>query len=115
MMSTAVRTIVFALVASACAQGGSGDPSDANNGNSDAKPIDAPNNPGNDAPVLPTDAMVDSPADAALGDAPPGTGLFCSTHAECTTAGECCFDFLGQVPQGVCAQGTVFIGECFPN
>jgi hypothetical protein len=120
MMSTAVRTIVFALVATACAQGGSGTdlPNDSGSGTTDAKPIDAPNNPGNDAPVLPSDAAVDSPilpADAPLGDAPPGTGLFCTDHAQCTTAGECCFDFLGQSPQGVCAQGSVFLGECFPN
>ena len=118
MMSTAVRTIMLALVATACAQGGSGtgDPQDAQgSGTIDAKPIDA-NNPGNDAPVQPTDAAIDSmPVDAALPDAPPGTGLFCTDHSQCTTAGECCFDFLGQAPTGVCAQGTVFLGECLPE
>lgn len=115
MMSTAVRTIVLAFVATACAQGGSSDPSDANNGTNDARPIDAPNAT-NDAPVLPADAMIDAgPVDASLGDAPPGTGLFCTEHTQCTTAGECCFDFLGQAPTGVCAQGTVFLGECLPN
>jgi hypothetical protein len=119
MMSTAVRTIVLALfapLAMACAQGGSGTdlPIDASGG-TDAKQVDA-NYPGNDAPVLPADAMVDArPVDASLGDAPPGTGLFCTDHAMCTTAGECCFDFLGQSPTGVCAQGTVFLGECLPE
>lgn len=115
MMSTAVRTIVLALVATACAQGGSGDPSDANGSSSDAKPIDAPNNPGNDAPIQPTDGAVDSmPADAMVDALPPGSNLFCSTSATCAS-GECCFTFFGQSAQGACVTGAEVLGVCFPQ
>ena len=118
MMSTAVRTIMLALVASwatACAQGGSSDPSDANGSASDAKPIDAPNNPGNDAPVQPADATVDSmPADAMVDALPPGSNLFCSTTAMCGV-GECCFTFFGQSSQGACVTGAEVVGVCFPQ
>lgn len=112
-MRTASRIIVLAFVATACAQGGSGtgEPADANR--SDAKPIDGPNTPGNDAPVLPTDAAVDAP-DAMVDALPPGSNLFCSTSAMCGS-GECCFTFFGQSPQGACVTGAEVIGVCFPQ
>lgn len=118
MMSTAVRTIVFALVATACAQGGSGtgDPTDAQgSGGVDAKPIDA-NNPGNDAPIMPADAMVDAPlpVDAMIDALPPGSNIFCTTSSMCAT-GECCFDFFGQSPMGACVTGAEVFGTCFPQ
>ncbi len=112
-MSTAVRTIVFVLFASACAQGGSGtgDPNDAGgSGTIDAKPIDAPINPGNDAPIQPTDAPLPIDAPPMIPDgAPPGTNLFCAVNADCTTAGECCFNFGGAFPQSFCVIGNVLI------
>ncbi len=119
MMSTAVRTIMLALVATACAQGGSGDPTDANGSSSDAKPIDAPNNPGNDAPIQPTDGAVDSmPADAMVDAIPPGSNGLCATNANCTNSGECCFNFFGQSPQGFCVLGSPIIPgteTCVPD
>jgi hypothetical protein len=121
MMSTAVRTIVFVLFATACAQGGSSDPSDANNGSgtTDAKPIDGPINPGNDAPIQPTDAAIDSmPVDAMVDAIPPGSNGLCATNANCTNAGECCFNFFGQSPQGFCVLGSPIIPgteTCVPD
>lgn len=122
MMSTAVRTIMLALLATACAQGGSSDPSDANNGSGtiDAKPIDAPNNPGNDAPILPTDGPVDMamPADMMVDAVPPGSNVFCATNSQCTVSGECCFNFFGQAPQGICVLGSPIIPgteTCVPD
>ncbi len=126
MMSTAaVRTFMFAFVAlaTACAQGGSGTelPIDSPNGTGDAKPIDAPNNPGNDAPVLPADAMVDAMVDAppmVPDGAPPGSNLFCAVNADCTTPGECCFNFGGAFPQSFCVAGSPLIPgtqTCIPN
>ena len=121
-MSTAIRIVVpcwLALVATACAQGGSSDPSDANSGgSSDARPIDAPNNPGNDAPVLPIDAP--GPADAPVipDGAPPGSNIFCAINNDCTTAGECCFNLGGAFPQSFCVVGApLFPGTetCVPD
>lgn len=120
MMSTAVRTIVFALFVSACAQGGSGEPGgDGGNGSNDARPIDAPNNPGNDAPILPTDAPNPVDAPPALPDgAPPGSNIFCAINNDCTTAGECCFNFGGAFPQSFCVVGSPLIPgteTCVPD
>lgn len=125
-MSTVVRTIIvvgLALVVTACAQGGSGtgEPGgDAGgSGGVDAKPIDAPNNPGNDAPIQPTDAPMPVDAPPALPDgAPPGSNLFCAVNADCTAAGECCFNFGGAFPQSFCVLGSVIIPgteTCVPD
>jgi len=120
MMSTAVRTIMLALLATACAQGGSGDPSDANTGSgNDAKPIDSPVT-GNDAPIQPTDAAVDMsmPIDAMVDAIPPGSNGLCAVNANCTNAGECCFNFFGQAPQGFCVLGSPIIPgteSCIPD
>jgi hypothetical protein len=114
MMPTAIRIFVLALVASAtaCAQGGSGDPSDAAGSGADAKPNDGPTN--DIAP--PTDGAVDGPADAMMMvDAlPPGSNIFCSNSGMCAT-GECCFTFFGQSAQGACVTGEEVLGVCFPQ
>lgn len=119
MMRTASRIIVLAFVATACAQGGSGtgEPTDANT-SADAKPIDGPGTPGNDAPVLPIDApMADAPPMLPDG-APPGSNLFCAVNNDCTTAGECCFNFGGAFPQSFCVVGSPLIPgteTCIPD
>jgi hypothetical protein len=121
MMSTAVRTIMLALVATACAQGGNGtgEPSDAGGSGNDAKPVDGPSNPGNDAPIQPIDAALPIDAAPVLPDgAPPGSNLFCSVNADCTNAGECCFNFGGAFPTSFCVIGSPIIPgteTCFPD
>jgi hypothetical protein len=102
----------FALLA--CARGGQNDATD---------PVDAPASSGQhdaamqgslDAPRPPEDAFV--PPDAQVSQVPDagggGGGLFCSSNAQCTNAGECCLT-LGQ-PTGFCAPGTIVLGACVP-
>ncbi len=44
---------------------------------------------------------------------PDGGGIFCTTSAQCTTAGTCCFSLGGM---GLCIPGTEPIpGVCLPN
>lgn len=81
-----------------------------------------------DGPVTNPDGPVSQPdarlVDARLVDAPgsqpdapialpDGGGLFCTTSAECTIAGQCCFSLGGP---GFCIDGTEQIpGLCLPN
>jgi hypothetical protein len=58
-----------------------------------------------DASVPMPDAFTPPP------DAPPGS-LFCTSNAQCTTAGECCVTLGGTM--GFCAPGTVILGACIP-
>ena len=106
----------FAIAAggavAACATGGAnagddtGDKMDAA-----VKPIDA-SMVTIDAPKPMVDASVPMPdAFTPPPDAPPGS-LFCMSNAQCTTAGECCVTLGGTM--GVCAPGTVILGQCFP-
>jgi hypothetical protein len=99
----------------ACAKGG------ATSGDDMMEPMDAPASTQQDANVS---TMTDAPAakmdgsvvptpDAAAPqpDAPPNS-LFCSSNAQCTVAGECCFAINGQ---GFCVPGTVILNVCFPQ
>lgn len=104
--------ISFALVA--CATGGHDDPM--------GNPIDAPASSDKqdagvqgflDAPRPPEDAFVQRDAQVSqMPDAGGGGGLFCTTNAQCTNAGECCLTLGG--PTGFCAPGTVVLGACVP-
>lgn len=95
----------------ACAAGAEGTGSDDDP--IDAARIDAPNNPNVDARVdapstLPDARLIDAPsalpdAGVDLGDA---GGLFCNSNAECTIAGQCCFQLVPGSP-GFCVDGTV--------
>ena len=123
MMST-MRPIAFALLAMsviACAQGGSGEPGgDGGGGVIDAKPIDAQGPLNNDAPVSAVDAAVDATMIDAFvppADAPPGSNIFCAAQSDCTLATECCFNFGGASPQGVCVTGTFvpIVNVCVPE
>jgi hypothetical protein len=59
-------------------------------------------------------SMIDATPQQGTPDAlPPGSGLFCSDHGDCTTSGECCFTF-GQ-PPGFCVLGTEVGPLCLPQ
>lgn len=84
----------------------------------DGAVVDGPVNPNPDAQVSQPDArLVDAPVsqpDAPIGLPDGGTGLFCTTTAECTIAGQCCFTLGGGT--GFCVAGSEPIpGFCVPN
>jgi hypothetical protein len=98
----------------ACASGGA-----SGNGDDVGEPMDAPVSTQKDAsvstmtdapPVKMDGSVVTQDATMPQPDAPPSS-LFCSSNAQCTNAGECCFAINGQ---GFCVPGTVIINVCFP-
>ena len=106
------RSIVVAIVFSACASGGvnGGDKMDAAvASHEDAHFIveDAPKA----IDARPLDAFVpqDAPPDAfGVGD-----GGLCTANNQCIVSGECCVTLGG--PSGFCAPGSVVAGQCFPQ
>lgn len=67
----------------------------------DARGVDAPSTP-IDAPLVPTDG--------------PPTGPFCASNADCTIAGQCCFQLPPGSGVGACVDGSEPIpGFCFPD
>lgn len=101
----------------ACATGGS---SGGGGGGDDvSEPMDAPASTQKDAnvsmmtdaPMVPTDGSIVTQDATMQPDAPPNS-LFCSSNAQCTNAGECCFAINGQ---GFCVPGTVILNVCFPQ
>lgn len=102
----------------ACAQGEATGPGD-NNGGPDARVFpDAARFPDAntnfpDARVFPDANITPIPDGGILPTGDAGTGLFCNTDNDCTTAGECCFT-LGQ-PPGFCVPGDNSLGVCIPN
>ncbi len=98
----------------ACATGGSGDMSNAQQDAAvtpiqDAANITTADAARQDAAVVGQDAQVSQTVDAGTGS----SGPFCSTNSQCTVSGECCVTLGG--PNGFCAPGTVVFGECFPQ
>lgn len=100
----------------ACATGGAnGGGDDVPDTQKDASVMNPPQDSNTsmmvDAPMVKMDAPMSTPdAAAPQPDAPPGS-LFCSTNADCTTAGECCFAINGT---GFCVPGTIIANVCFP-
>lgn len=125
MARTTRWALVYALLAAgavavvACATGGARDdgddkdyldaatspPPEASTPIPDAPPMTMPM-PDAAVPMPVADAFVPPP------DAPPNA-FFCSSNAQCTTPGECCFTFGG--PMGFCVPGTVVLGQCIPQ
>ena len=99
----------------ACATGGSGDMSSAQQDAAVAPRHDAANVTTADAARQDSgvgqDAQVSQIIDGGTGSG--SGGLFCSTNSQCTVSGECCVTLGG--PNGFCAPGTVVLGECFPQ
>lgn len=114
---------LLAVALAACAQGAEGtgdgddDPIDAaridapNNPNVDARPVDARSI---DAPGLPVDAPIGLPDGGGLPDLDGGIPGLCTTSAQCTTAGECCFVLIPGTP-GICQPGMEVGGLCLPS
>ncbi|MDX2087553.1 MAG: hypothetical protein SFX73_06875 [Kofleriaceae bacterium] len=101
--------VVFAGAVVACANaGGASPPVDSSTGIDAPKLTDAQHSDAAsfDAPLIDAPIMVDAPIDG-----PPGSGLFCSDHSDCTLQGECCYSFQGV---GICAEGTIILGACLP-
>nr|HEX4318886.1 hypothetical protein [Kofleriaceae bacterium] len=68
--------------------------------------------------ILPIDAPVSKPVDAAVPPAdatvPPDGAIFCSDNSVCTDPGTCCFLINGS-NFGFCTDGSVLFGVCFPT
>jgi hypothetical protein len=106
------RSIVIALLFSACASAGTsgGDKQDAAVTQHEDAHFVSPDGPKGIDARLP-DAFVpkDAPADAfGVGD-----GGLCTDNSQCIVAGECCVTLGG--PSGFCAPGSVVGGQCFPQ
>ena len=110
------KTIIVSgwLCCIACATGGSGDMSNAQQDaavtpRQDAASVTTADAARQDGGVVGQDAQVSQTVDASTGSG----GPFCSTNSQCTVSGECCLTLGG--PSGFCAPGTVVLGECFPE
>ena len=121
-MARVLFVVSIAFFAVACAEAGSKNPGSADASTStDALTFgfpDANNNGVPDArlsgpPDAPTFSVPDASTQGTIDALPPGSNLFCSTHSDCTTAGECCFTF-GQ-PPGFCVVGTEIGPLCLPQ
>jgi hypothetical protein len=119
----AAVTLAFSLTA--CATAGEGDDDDGPGPTVDAKasnnPADASVSPWPDARPLPDARPINMPVDAnqggfADGAINPGAdgGLFCTSSAQCTQAGTCCFSLSPPNP-GFCVPGTEVAGVCVPT
>jgi hypothetical protein len=87
------------------------DTSPAPDASDDPLPIDAPM-PIDAAPPIDSSIPIDAPLPI---DAPTGgdAGLFCTTTAQCTESGTCCFTLEPGTP-GFCVPGTDIGGVCLP-
>lgn len=108
-------SLVYVLFVAACASGGS---AGGGGGDDVGDPIDAAVTTHYDSSVsmLP-DAGVKMDGSVVVQDAvvqqpDAGSGLFCTSNAQCTNSGECCLTLGGSM--GFCAPGTIVLGQCFP-
>ncbi len=106
------RSIVIALVVSACASAGTNSQNDAavTPPHEDAHFV-SPDGPKTTPDARLPDAFV--PKDAPVDAFGVGDGGICSDNSQCIVAGECCVTLGG--PTGFCAPGTVIAGQCFPQ